>query len=373
MQYQEMLRELHEQKDEMTAAERLRAYNRGEEVDYQPYTLQGPDPALANIFGYTTSEYAKNFEVRCEIIKCRKEEFGLDSFNVGLGLRTIGAALGTTLYFPENGIDRIEQHVLMDYKDFDKLEVVDPYNNSVLTPILENAKRLKERFPELGLTTSIAGPISNAIAVRPVEMFLRDTVKHPAEVKRLLELMVRCSLRWMEAFHKEFGSVGTSFNDPVTCMDVISKKQFYEYSLPYIKELISGTEKIMGNKPGAHICGKTKPIWKDLADAGVCFFSIDNCEDLEEAKNLIGNKMRIAGNVPPIEVMLEGTIDDVIYACVSCMKKAADSPKGFILNTGCQIPIGTPKANMEAFIYAVRKYGRGARLGHLPKGLEEFG
>ena len=43
----------------------------------------------------------------------------------------------------------------------------------------------------------------------------------------------------------------------------------------------------------------------------------------------------------------------------------------YILNTGCQLPIGTPKANVEAFIYAARKYGRGARLGKMPRGLEE--
>ena len=138
-----------------------------------------------------------------------------------------------------------------------------------------------------------------------------------------------------------------------------------------MKKLIGGIEKIMGAKPGAHICGKTKPIWADLADAGVGFFSIDNCEDLYEAKMAIGNKMRIAGNVPPVDVMMKGTIDDVINSCVDCLKKAADNPKGYMMNTGCQVPIGTPKQNFEAFLYAVRRYGRGAKLGQLPKGLTE--
>jgi hypothetical protein len=64
-------------------------------------------------------------------------------------------------------------------------------------------------------------------------------------------------------------------------------------------------------------------------------------------------------------------IDDVIAACIDCMKKCADSPCGFMLNTGCQLPIGTPKRNVEAFIYAARKYGRGAKMGQLPKGLED--
>lgn len=369
MEYEELKRLMGAQKEEMTAAERMKAYNAGEEVDHTPYTLQAPDPAMADIFGFTTAQFARDFEVKSEVIRRRKEEFGLDSFNVGLGLKTIGGALGSRLRAPEHGIDYVEEHVLKDYADFDRLEVTDPYKNPVLSPILESAKRLKDRFPDVSMTTSVAGPMSTAIAVRPVEMVLKDTRKNPEMLHKLLNLTVECSLRWFEAFHREFGPVGTSFSDPVTCMDVISKKQFDEYSLPYIKKLIDGTEKIMGSRPGAHICGKTSPIWGDLADAGLFSFSIDNCEDLEAAKHAVGSRMRIAGNVPPVDVMKEGTIDDVIASCRDCLLKCADSPAGFILNTGCQLPIGTPKSNVEAFIYAARKYGRGARIGTMPKGI----
>lgn len=372
MEYEELKRLMSQQKEEMTAAERVEAYNAGEEVDYQPYTLQAPDAAMADIFGYTTTQFSKDFEVKSEVIRRRKEEFGVDGFNVGLGLKAIGGALGSKLYAPEHGIDYVTEHALQDYKDFDKLEVVDPYNNPVLTPILESAKRLKDRFPDVSMTTSVAGPITTAISIRPVEKVLRDTVKNPEMLHRLLDLAVDSSLRWFEAFRKEIGPVGTNFSDPVTCMDVISKKQFNEFSLPYLKKLIDGTEKIMGTRPGAHICGKTSPIWKDLADAGLFSFSIDNCEDLAAAKEAVGDRMRLAGNVPPIYVMKQGTIDDVIKSCKECIMKCADSPAGFILNTGCQLPIGTPKANVEAFIYAAREYGKGARLGHMPKGMAEY-
>ena len=116
---------------------------------------------------------------------------------------------------------------------------------------------------------------------------------------------------------------------------------------------------------------RTSPIWSDLADAGLFSFSINNCEDLSAAKEAVGDRMRIAGNVPPVDVMKEGSIDEVIESCKECMRKCADNPAGFLLNTGYQLPIGTPKANVEAFIYAARKYGRGARLGCIPKGLEE--
>lgn len=371
MEYQELKNRLGKQKEEMTAAERIKAYNAGEEVDYQPYTFAASEFAMADIYGFTTTQFSKDLEVKSEVIRRRKEDFGIDSFNVGLGLKTIGAALGSVLFVPEHGIDHVEKHILTDYKDFDKLEITDPYVNPVLRPILESAKRLKERFPDISMTTSVAGPITTAVSVRPVEMVLRDTVKNPDMLMRLLDLVVICSLKWFQAFHNEFGTVGTSFSDPVTCMDVISKKQFDKYSLPYLKKLIDGTNEIMGARPGAHICGKTSSIWNDLADAGLFSFSVDNCEDLAIAKEVVGDRMQLAGNVPPVDVMLNGTIDDVISSCVECMQKCADSPAGYVLNTGCQLPIHTPKQNVEAFVYAVREFGKGARKGQYPKGLAE--
>ena len=358
-------------RDEMTAKERLAAYNRGELVDHQPYSLMGPDYALANIFGYTTTQFNKDFNVRCQIIEHMKSELGIETLNVGLSLRALGAAMGSVLYFPANDVDRIEKYAINNWDDFDKLEPVDPYNNPVLTPMLQTAKKLKDKYPDLTLTTNVVGPISNAIAVMEAETFLKDTVKNPEMVCKLLDLCVENSLKWVQAFHNEFGSVGTSFNDPVSCADMISKRQFEKFSLPYMKKLIDGIELIMGAKPGAHICGKTKPIWNDLVSVGVGFFGIDNCEDLQEAKEQIGSKMRIAGNVPPVEVMLYGTPEDVVNSCIGCLKKAADNPCGYIVNTGCQVPIGTSRENLEAFLYAVRRYGRGARLGHLPEGLKD--
>ena len=39
----------------------MKAYNAGEEVDHIPYTLQAPDPAMADIFGFTTYAVCERF------------------------------------------------------------------------------------------------------------------------------------------------------------------------------------------------------------------------------------------------------------------------------------------------------------------------
>ena len=105
-------------------------------------------------------------------------------------------------------------------------------------------------------------------------------------------------------------------------------------------------------------------------EIGVDNFSLDNCEDMREAKEVMGERVFLSGNVAPVQVMRNGTIDDVIGAVKEVLKKCADSPCGHMLLTGCQLPIGTSQENIDAFIYAARTHGRGARMGRMPKGME---
>ena len=94
-------------------------------------------------------------------------------------------------------------------------------------------------------------------------------------------------------------------------------------------------------------------------------------EDLAELKAAVGDKMKISGNVPPTTVLRNGTIDDVIESVKQCLIKGSDSPCGYSLAAGCDVPVGTPRENLEAYIYAARRYGRGAQKGKPCRGLIE--
>lgn len=73
------------------------------------------------------------------------------------------------------------------------------------------------------------------------------------------------------------------------------------------------------------------------------------------------------GNVPPVDVMRNGSVDDVINSVKSCIKKGADNKMGFICATGCATPANSPKENLDAFVYAVQKYGKDAKIGEIPQ------
>lgn len=369
MTFEELKKLMEEYPETMSANERMSKYMKGEEVDHIPCILQGPEYAVANVLGYTAKECKTQYEVRREVTKAEYEEFGRGNFNVDLGLKRMGAALGSNLYQPEDSINYIDKFILDDLSELDKLEIPDPRTTPILKELIENGKRMKEDLPFIGIGGGVAGPISTAISILPVEKFLKATRKDPEKVHKLLDFVVDCNLRFVQVLKEEFKEISIGICDPVTCTDIISKKQFEEFSLPAFRKLVDGIKEITGSYPSVHICGSTNRIWADLATCGMDAFSVDNCEDLAEAKAVFGNLMPIIGNVDPVNVMKNGSIEDVIEACIECLKKAADSPQGYVLGTGCQVPKGTPRENMYAFLYAARKYGKNAKKGEVPQAI----
>mgnify|MGYP002508790536 FL=1 len=97
---------------------------------------------------------------------------------------------------------------------------------------------------------------------------------------------------------------------------------------------------------------------QNIVETGIGAFGLDNVEDVEEAKQILGPHMSIQGNVPPVEVMRYGTPQDVLRSAKECIRKGYDSKCGYVLTSGCQTPVFTPKENMQALMDAARIFGR---------------
>lgn len=374
MDYETLKREAAKYPDTMTNMERMKAYAMGEKVDRIPFSLAGAD-SLVELYGYTIEQYRNSLDIQFEVAEKVKEEFcGSGMFaTTNLSLHGLGIALGSVPAYPENNFEYIKDYVVKDYSVLDKL-VFDPEANPYLQKKMQTAKEIRERMNgRCMIVTGGAGPMTSAISLREPSLFLRDLLRDKENAHRLLDFCVQSTLKWIAYNCEEFGKIPVALSDPGTSANLIGKKAFLEFSKPHMADLLNGIKEITGFVPGIHICGRTKHIWSDLVDLGFPSFSVDNCEDLAELKEAVGDKMKISGNVPPTEVLRFGTIDDVIESVKSCLIKGSDSPCGFSLAVGCQVPLGTPRENLEAYMYAARRFGRGAQKGKLCDGLYEEG
>lgn len=96
----------------------------------------------------------------------------------------------------------------------------------------------------------------------------------------------------------------------------------------------------------------------DMVDTGPDMLSIDNLVDLEYVKGQVGKRLPILGNVPPVDVLMLGSRSDIFESVKTCILKGKDSPKGYIVASGCDITQNVPVENIDHMMEAVRKYGR---------------
>ena len=166
------------------------------------------------------------------------------------------------------------------------------------------------------------------------------------------------TIDFVKIFTEVVGGCFFKIADPVSSLNVISKKQYDEFTQPYMEKLSDSVYEITGIKPMVHICGKTDKVWENFRDSSFSRFSVDNIEDIEQLKNSFGDNM-----------IIEGDPETVRNEVKTLLQKASDSPKGFILNAGCTVCDNTPIENIESYIRAVCEFGKDASIGNLPKGL----
>ncbi len=141
--------------------------------------------------------------------------------------------------------------------------------------------------------------------------------------------------------------------DPVASGSVISPRAFEEFALPGLRAVL-GEIRRLGFPPILHICGRTAPVIEMMADAGADAMSVDQIA-LADARRLVGDRVCLMGNVRPTEALLEGTPASVRAEALECLRACADNPRGFILASGCEVPVEVPAENVLALMDAARE------------------
>jgi uroporphyrinogen decarboxylase len=338
----------------MKPAERLKAYTEGRPIDRLPCVPIVGNTA-ARVIGVKVSELRNNGRLLAKAQVAAYHRFGYDGIRIFTDLYAQAEAMGAQVRYPLDETAYLESPAISNISQIDALRPVDPLKAGVLPEHLDAIARTLEAVgKEAPVTGALTAPFTNASFLIGTENLVRLTLKKPQAVHRLCEVSLETSLRYAEAMLKI--GCAPSLTDPMSSSTLISPRQFREFSLPYLKRLIDFIHS-HGKPITLHICGKTHPVWELMADTGADCLSIDNEASLVEAKAKVGNRVRLMGNVPPAAVMLQGSCDEVRSAVRECVSQAHNSPRGYIVASGCSLPTETPFANIDAMMNAVREIG----------------
>ena len=324
----------------MTPLERKKALISGKRVDRLPITLFHPEFAAKYAgLSYFDSHYsAENLAYR-EINMYRS--FGLDE------IALMYVKLPKT---SSNLIQKLEEVHRLDLADYtlakDRRQQV-------------NREALDRIYSEVGqeavISYGLSGPLTLAQGVLPTKTLMKGLIKTPDLVHELLQFCTDF-LKYLVDSLADYSFLQYFIYDPVASGSLISSKTYERFCLPYTKQLIDHMRD-QTDTINMHICGNTSDRLDLFVQTGIDGFSLDQEVDLAFAKESIGDSVALHGNVDPVTTLLLGKPKDVELEVQTCFEKAQDSPKGFILRSGCGVPYRVPTENIEAFVQAGKKYG----------------
>jgi uroporphyrinogen decarboxylase len=333
--------------------------------------LQEPDrvPLVAFSMTFTAryagvkfSDYVSRAEVmaEAEIKACRR--FGWDDVCNSSDVALFAQAIGGEVFMPENDIPRFVKPVLsVDHprEDFERIRqrpVEEYIQNGRLAELIRSVRYMRQG---VGDEVAVIGWIEGA--------FQGTMLLFGADPRALMVMRSDPGLTFeIFSWYNEYAYAAAKAMidngaDIIGCGESVayylSPELFQMAAYPF-EQLLFQRITDAGAKVLIHCCGNVPQcigFAPDLNPGGAIQF--DYQVNLRKAKQQIGDRITLMGNLDCNRILHLGSKDDVLRTCRKAIDDAG-AGGGYWLSGGCEIPRDMPYANMDAVYQAVSTYGR---------------
>ena len=212
---------------------------------------------------------------------------------------------------------------------------------------------------DLSIHGSTYAPEDYLIDRLGVEEAFLAMMTHPDKCREILIRYARATSRHVEE-QIAAGADAINFSAPWTGQNFISL-DMYENVIAPAQQVIADICAKKNVPCYCHTCGSIDDRLELIIDLG---FAGIECLDppplgnveLEDAVRRIGHRAFIKGNIDPVNVLMNGTPEQVRKNAMQCLETGMKA-KGFILSTACAIAPGTPAENLDTLYEVVERYG----------------
>lgn len=297
----------------------------------------------------------KNPQLACEVTLQPLRRFPLDAAILFSDILTIPDAMGLGLYF-EAGEGPRFQHVLRSMSAIEQLPIPDP--EVELRYVMDAVRTIRR---ELNGTVPLIG-FSGSPWTLATYMVEGGSTKNFSEVKRLLFAEPQAMHLLLDKLAQ---SVTLYLNAQIaagaqavmifdTWGGVLSPRDYREFSLAYMAKIVSGlTRHADGRQVPVTLFTKNGGAWlSDMAATGCDALGVDWTTDLATARQLVGDRVALQGNMDPSILYAS---PDRIEAEVASILASFGNGNGHVFNLGHGIHPEVDPEHAAAFIAAVHK------------------
>ena len=236
--------------------------------------------------------------------------------------------------------------------DVDELRADGAWADANLVRAVREVQESGYAIVAVGDTTT---PFERLCGGRSMTQFFADLYRHPKHVKAAMDVMVPDMIKDGAEACLATGVMGAWVGGWRSASALVVPRLWNTMVFPYLEQVVNG----LADQGVVSVLHLDQDWTRDLVrlrdlPAKMCVLNLDGMTDVRRAKEILGDRMAIMGDVPSSLFAL-GTPDD-IYRYVEDLVRDVD-PTGLILCPGCDAPVNAKRENMEAFVAAAREFG----------------
>lgn len=295
----------------------------------------------AQLAGTDATAYLHSSKLMVEGISRAVEMYQPDGVPVIFDLQLEAEILGCQLRWAESSPPAVVSHPLAEGVSLSALKLPEPTDGRIPI-VLDTTRILREKYPDIALYGLITGPFTLALHLLGTDIFLK-LYEDPAEVAGIMEFCTQVGIK-MADYLMDAGCDVVAVVDPMTSQ--IDSDTFQQFVSPYVSQIFSSIrskEKLSS----FFVCGHAQQNIEVMCQCRPDNISIDENIPLDYVKEIaLREGISFGGNMRLTVVLLMGNEDDARHEALTCLDLGG--AKGFILAPGCDIPMDTPPANLEA-------------------------
>ena len=326
----------------------------GRQVDSLPTGFIIDSPWLPGWYGISTLDYYTSdrlwFEANKKAIEAFPGTMFLPGFWSEYGMCTEPSAFGAKCRWEEANLPHAEK-ISSDIDVLCTLAKPDVRKDGLLPFIINRLKNMQPQIEEMGHEIKFAvarGPLNIASFLLGTTELMLAMMMEQEKCNKLIGLISDFLIDWIGHQIEQFPTIGgILLLDDI--IGFVGDDQCREYVVPYFKK-IYGSFDAKVNFLHNDAAGRVSAPY--LQEMGVNLFNYSFEHSIAEMKELTSNSVTLLGNIPPRDVLKEGTPGVVRQAVRESVEGLEDRSR-IIMSCGGGMPQDVTTENINAFLSEV--------------------
>jgi uroporphyrinogen decarboxylase len=292
------------------------------------------------------------FQANLKVLRDFPEVICFPSWWVEYGMAIEPSAFGSRIHFHADKTPD-QTPTLLHLEDVASMAPVNPNADGLMPFALQRYRMHKQRIFDAGYTIPVVaarGPLCIASFLRGVTPLMMDIADGREEIHALFQLTTRCVIDWLTA---QAEAIGDSVEGILVLDDIagfLSARAYREWAHPYLKQICdafpAGWVKVYHND------ANVRPFLAELPGTGFDVLNWSHNISVREAREKTNGAITLMGNVPPLDVAVRGTPEEIAASARETIAQSDGS--GLILSVGGGVSPGMPAANIRALADAAQ-------------------